>query len=174
MVKQITAVFPTDPTPRERFHYALGVFHGMWSTVEVTADFIIGRLLRVPDEEAHMITSGMMFGAKARLLSALLKRSDHPNRAAMVTALNVLRGEARRDVVVHGYQISDGAFTHAFVERSRGGDFKAKEHVFTLEEFITHVEKVIENGNALYDAIGAPEEEIVEFVAAARSLKSKA
>lgn len=155
------------------YHYRLGVFHAVWSTIDVTVDYAIGKFLGVPHAEAHLVTWGMMHGPKVKLLAKLIKRSDAPNKAAILTALNAIRGDTKRDIIAHGYPLV-GDRGIAFVERSRGSqDFSTKHHHFTHAEFREHVERAIKLAHDFGGAMGHPFAEIGDFVDAARSLESK-
>lgn len=166
---------PGIPIWEKEYHAALGTFHGMWSTIDVTTDFAIGRFLRVTYEQAHLITSGMMFGTKARLLMDLIHRSDHPKRKELLDSFGSIRGNSKRDIVVHGYQMSSNKRI-AFLERSRGGNYTGTQHVFTRDEFFAHLDRLIEDGHKFYAALGASDDEMEAFVEAAISppKKSKA
>jgi hypothetical protein len=171
---RISVEIPGITDPEILYHYQLGVFHGVWGTVDVTIDFAIGKFMSLPHEDALMITWGMMFGTKAKLLSNLIKKSHHPKKHVLTTAFNAIKGLAKRDIVAHGYQIENP--THVgFLEKARGGGerFSAKLHVFTREEFARHVDKLIGDANAFYDALDAPPEEFDAFVEAAKSFSSK-
>src|SRR4051812_39541371 len=117
----------------------LGVFQGTWAIWELITDYAVGHFLNVTDEQAHLITAGMMFGTKGRLLADLISRSDHPHKAKLLGPLNWIRGHALRDALAHSYQKlgEDGGIT--FVDRRAGGGFAVKEHEFTLKEFAMHV-----------------------------------
>jgi hypothetical protein len=86
----------------KEFATTLGYFHSVFATLDLTTDFAIFKLLNVTPNEAHLITSGMMFGRKARLLTDLIGRSNHPNKKELLRAFNAVRGN-KRDVIVHGY-----------------------------------------------------------------------
>src|SRR5688572_8140539 len=77
---------------------AMGWFQTAWSAVEVNTDFAICALLKVMYEQAHMITSGMTFGPKAQLLTALLKNSDHPKREMIASAFKKVTTDNLRNV----------------------------------------------------------------------------
>jgi hypothetical protein len=49
----------------KEFYLALGAFHTMCSAVDLTIDFAIAKFLNVTAADAHLITSGMMFGKNA-------------------------------------------------------------------------------------------------------------
>ena len=84
------ATVPVYPhlTHDPRFQQYLGSFFAGWANIELLTSYLIGKLLKITDEEAHVVTSGMMFGTKARLLRNLLYRSNHPNKAVLTGALN--------------------------------------------------------------------------------------
>jgi hypothetical protein len=135
------------------YHYRLGVFHSMWSTLDVIVDMAVGEFLGLKDQDALAVTWGMMFGAKAKLLRQLVKRSDHPNKAAISKAIGDVWGGAKRDVVTHGYAF-EGPTRVVFLEKPRGSDFQPVMHEFSHEEFGAHVDRLIRDGNALYRALG--------------------
>jgi hypothetical protein len=169
MASQLSTEIPGVTNPNVLYHYRLGVFHAMWGTIEILTDLSIGKFLKLPHAEAHMVLWGMMFGAKAKLLGALIKRSDHPKKQALMTALNAIRGDAKRDVVAHAYQF-DGDGVVAFMERSRSTEFKARLHVFTHDEFRMHVDKLIGDGNTYQEALGIEPAEFDAFVNAVMKL----
>jgi hypothetical protein len=161
---------PGVTDPHILYQYRLGLFHSLWASIDVVADYLIGKLLKLPDEDAHMITWGMMFGPKAKLLATLIKLSDHPNKRVLLTALNLIRGEGRRDVIAHGYQLENEGGV-AFLERSRSSnEFQTKLHEFTRDEFRSHVNKLIAAGNDFIEASGARTDDIQAFVDAASNL----
>lgn len=147
----------------------MGGFQTGWASVELVTDFAIWKLLKVTREQAHLITSGMMFGRKARLLADLIGRSDLPNKAAVMTAFNKVRGKNLRDVFAHSYlgASRDGV---VFLERKSGGEYKGVEHPFTLKEFEKHVYRVLAESSEFQAAIGVSGEELQAFAQAALSL----
>ncbi len=114
----------------------LGLFHMAFSRLDIATDFAIGKFLSVTPEEAHLITAGMMFGRKARLLAGLISRSDHPRKAAILSEFNAIRGNNKREILLHGhiYQQNEEDRTVSFIERSVSGEFKATVHTFGLRD----------------------------------------
>jgi hypothetical protein len=112
------------------FNLRLGLFYGAWTAADMTIDMAIGRFLYLTDYEAQLLTSGMEFGPKARLLYELVKRSLHPKRTDILHSLNKLRNDAKRNVLAHSYLIADRESV-TFLERSRGADYTVKKHRFT-------------------------------------------
>ena len=170
----VSVEVPGVTDPNVLYQYQLGLFHSLWSSIDVTADYLIGHFLKLPHNDALMITWGMMFGPKAKLLATLIRLSDHQKKRELMTALNVIRNDGKRDVITHGYQLENEEGV-AFLERSRGSqDFETRLHAFTREEFKMHVNKLIGASNDFYEASGATVAEIQEFVDAARRLAKKA
>lgn len=151
----------------------LSVFHGIWSLIDMTTDYAIFKFLNVTPEQAHLITAGMMYGRKARLLADLVGRSDHPNKAKILGALNWIRGNSKRDIIAHGYQKFDDESIE-FVERTISGEFEARGHVFTNEEFISHIKTLAKKGREFQEALEASEDDLREFANAAFNLNRKA
>jgi hypothetical protein len=120
-----------------------------------------------------LITSGLMFGRKARLLVDLVRNSDDPKKDAILRPFNAIRGDAKRDIIAHGYIWSD-ANTVVFIERTGGGDYRTREYSFSLTEFGEHVKKFVKSAKEFYDAIGITQEEFDAFANAALSLERKA
>jgi hypothetical protein len=156
---------------REFLHF-LGMFHAAFSSVDLLTDYAIGLFLKIPPEQTHIITAGMMYGPKARLLADLVSRSDHPNKAAILGPLNRLRGSNKRDIIAHGYQWSDEKHVK-FVQRIGSGTFTAKEHNFTLTEFVRHVGSFVNDATAFFEALRVDQEEVNSFGAAALSLAKR-
>ena len=153
------------------YHYRLGVFHAMWGSIDLVTDMAIGRFLGLGHDDTHAVTWGMMFGAKAKLLANLIRRSEHPSKATLLTSLNALRGDAKRDILAHGYQV-EGHGHVGFLERPRGGSdkaFKGTLHLFTYETFRLHVNKLIGDGIAFMDILDYDQDDINAFAEAARS-----
>jgi hypothetical protein len=78
------------------------LFQGAWASLELTTDYAIWNFFNVTPEQAHLITSGMMFGRKARLLADLIGRSDHRDKAEILGSFNEVR-TGKRDVFAHSY-----------------------------------------------------------------------
>jgi hypothetical protein len=112
---------------------AMGLFQSAWAGIEVCTDLAIGRMLGVTYEQTHLITSGLMFGRRARLFVDLAKRSSLPKKASVLQHFNVIRGDSLRDVFAHGY-ISSDKNSITFMERPGGGEFRAKLHEFSKRE----------------------------------------
>src|SRR5262249_2400557 len=75
---------------RPDFVHELGWFFGAWSTFDMVTDFALGRFLNLPHQDTHLLTAGMVWGRKARLLVDLISRSSHPNKQSLLRALNIL------------------------------------------------------------------------------------
>lgn len=154
-----------------QFNWRYGFFWNAWSTAEAAFDCAIGKFLRLSHAETHILTAGMEHGRKATLLRGLIRREDHPKKAELLRALNVIQNESLRNVFAHSYIASDDKII-TFVERSRGGPFKAAEHHFTLEEFHEHVTKFAKAAVDFYDAVGFEPLELEAFQHAALSVNS--
>jgi hypothetical protein len=150
----------------------MGLFQGAWASMDLTTDYAIWKFLNVTPEQAHLITSGMMFGRKARLLADLIGRSDHPNKAEILGSFSKFRGISKRDVFAHSYVWSDHS-TVRFIDRQSGGEYKAKEHTFTLAQFTDHVLEVALVAERFYLALGATSEEVNDFGNASLSLNRR-
>jgi hypothetical protein len=134
----------------------------------MTIDMAIGRFLNLTDYEAQILTSGVEFGPKARLLYELVKRSLHPKRADILHSLNKLRNDAKRNVLAHSYLIADRESV-TFLERSRGTDYTVKKHQFTHLEWQKHVTTTLQAGEEFWKALGYKHEELEAFALAALS-----
>jgi hypothetical protein len=154
------------------FIHELGWFFGAWTSFEGVTDYALGKLLNVPHEDAHLITAGMMWGRKARLLADLLKRSDHPKKDELLRCLNIVRGQIKRDVFAHSYLYGTET-TVTFLSRQEGSGFKAVEYTFTLPEFREHVKTFTQASADFQAALGVPSSELLAFAQAALSLNRK-
>jgi hypothetical protein len=155
-----------------RFLEWLGAFFGAWATLELITSYGIGKFLRVSDEEAHVLAAGMEFGPKARLLRNLVYRSDDPNKGRIINLLWKIQNESKRNVFAHSFIISDTSGV-SFIELSRGGDYKATEHEFTLTSFVDHVVTFTKDMAELEAAIGADAQSLARFAKAALSANTK-
>lgn len=129
-------------TDSNEFSTLLGTFYHMWALTGATLDFAIGMFLRLEPAETHIITAGMEHGRKSMLLLILVSRSNHPNKSELSRTLKIIQNESLRNVFAHSYIGSDEEKIF-FLERSRGGPYKAKEHTFSMKEFNDHVFKFI-------------------------------
>ena len=157
----------TDP-----FLSKVGKFYGIWSTTELAIDYAVGKFLSLPFEETHLLTAGMEFNRKARLLMALLNRSDHPQKNVMINSVKTIQNESLRNVLAHSFMEHEHDYV-VFVERSRHGSYNPTRHKFTLPEFSAHVENLYEASVALHDAIGMTDEEVQKFGDAAFNVKNR-
>jgi hypothetical protein len=155
------------------FLTCLGTFHGAWATAEMTVDYCIGHFLNIPHEQTHLLTSGMMFGRKSQLLAGLIARSTHANKSELLRALNVLRGDGKRDWLTHAYLLSNPD-TVTFAHRNVSGEYKLKPIVFTLETFMAHVKTVTQAGEDLEKAIGLTHQQLTAFLEACANAENKA
>jgi hypothetical protein len=149
-----------------------GLFQSAWACLELTTDYAIWKFLNVTPEQAHLITSGMMFGRKSRLLADLIGRSDHPNKSEILGRFNKIRGMSKRDVFVHGYVWSDENSVK-FIDRQSGGAYRARTHTFTLQEFKDYVLEFAMAGGEFYLALGATRKELNDFGNAALTLDQR-
>ncbi|MFB6451782.1 hypothetical protein [Bradyrhizobium tunisiense] len=148
------------------FTSEMGRFYGIWATTELTVDFAICKLLSVPHEEGHLITAGVGFNQRARLLQALVKRKNAARGNEIIDALRTIQNESLRNTFAHSF-LTGNEKTVEFVERSRHGLYNPKVHQFTLEEFQDHVQKFWQAGQKLFAALGDPYEEFQQFAEAA-------
>jgi hypothetical protein len=159
-------------TPADAIAYSLefqkwlGAFQFTWCAFDLTTDFAIGKFLKVTNEEAHLIVSGMTFGKKGKLLRELISRSSHPRKDVVRQAFNEASNSIDRDGIIHSYIESD-AKTVSFISKNQSGTYKAKVKTFTLDEFRDAVELFVTKGDAFHRALGATPEEINEFAEAA-------
>lgn len=118
----------------DEFIRLFGLFMLTWNVFDFTTDLAIGRMLNVTDEQAHLITSGMVFGKKARLFRDLIGRSNHNRKAKILGHFNAAAANAKRDKLAHS-MIDFDADRVTFLERPSGGPFDAIQHDFSLDEF---------------------------------------
>jgi hypothetical protein len=169
----------TDPVPVDEtlamspaFLHQLGVFHGAWSSAEQAVDFAIGQLLKLSYEQTHLLTAGMMFGSKARLLSALVKRSARKDTQQLLQALNLLRSEIKRDWLAHSYIVADRQ-TVTFINRSAANEYSVNSIRFSLTEFSEHILALTEAAGMIHRAFFNSKDELYKFIAAIDSAKNK-
>jgi len=154
------------------FNMFLGMFHGTFASLNLTTDFAIGKFLNLEAAPTHLLTSGMMFGPKARLLADLISRSDDPKKPQLLAPFNRLRGDSKRDVIAHGYVWSD-AHTVRFIQRITSGEYTVRSHSFTLKEFAEHAIRFATDAAEFYTVLGATQEVMDAFGNAALSLDRK-
>ena len=155
---------------KPEFCGAVGTFYSNWAALELTIDLAIGKLLAVPHEVTHLLTAGLDFHRKARILRALIRRSNHPQKAKLLTALNKIQNESKRNVFAHSY-LGGTDVEVTYLERSRNGELSATEHTFTAQEFVVHVARFVDAGRQFASLIGRSDKEIREFLAAIKVFK---
>ena len=165
-----------DATKEKVFHpdfvWFLGAFFGAWATLELVTSYGIGVFLKITEEEAHILTSGMEFGRKGTLLRNLAYRSDHQKKAEIIGAVGRIQNESKRNVFAHSFILS-GAESVTFIDRSRGGDYSATNHTFTLREFSDHVIAFTKTCAELEQHLGVNKEALHRFAMAALSANTK-
>jgi hypothetical protein len=149
----------------------LGVFHSNWSAIDLYTDFAIFQFLNVTPEQAHLITSGMMFGRKARLLYDLLRHSNDQRKPKLLEAFNKIQA-AKREIISHSYVKSD-ALSVTFLEKNISGSFKTKTHTYSANEFYDHVKTAADAATAFFAALGCNQDDINAFAEAAINLTNK-
>jgi hypothetical protein len=150
----------------DTFLHFLGMFYAAWTSIDMTIDYALGRFLNLPHSEALLLTSGMQFGPKIRLLYEIIRGSDNSNKSALLGALNKLRNESKRNVFAHSYLLSSKTEV-MFLERTSGGDFQIKPHIYTLDQWVTHVKAFGDAGSELWTALGSPRAGFDAFAEAA-------
>jgi hypothetical protein len=149
----------------------LGIFHYNWSAIDIHVDYAIYQFLKVTPLQAHLITSGMMFGRKARLLVDLIKHSGNPKRGELLEAFGQIQ-KANRDMIAHSWTRSDSRSV-TFLERKISGPFSAKEHSFTLPEFEKLVDEIRSAGKKFRELLGVKSEDLDEFANVALKVSRK-
>lgn len=137
----------------------LGLFYSTWSSIDLTTDYAIFKFLKVTPQQSHLITSGMMFGRKARLLVDLVRHSADPNKARILGPFNKLRGMAKRDVFAHSH-VASTLTKVTFIEHATSGEFKAIKHTFTFQQFMDHAMSVSNHATDFYNSLSVTKEEI--------------
>ena len=155
----------------DEFNRLLGMFHYNWSATDLHVDYAIYQFLGITPLQAHLITSGMLFGRKIRLLVDLIKHSNHNERVALLAVLGRIT-KANRDIIAHAWVRSD-ANTVVFLERKISGPFSAKEHAFSLPEFTAHVTEVATAGTEFRQLLNVSSPELHGFANAALNINRK-
>jgi hypothetical protein len=161
-----TAYIHTD-----EFNRLLGAFHYNWAALDVRIDYTIYKFLKVTPLQAHLITSGMMFGRKIRLLVDLIKHSDDPKKSELLAVLGRIT-KANRDILTHSYVKSD-MDSVTFMERKISGPFSAKEHSYTIAKFREHMNEVYQAELDFDRLLDTPRSDLDEFAQAALSAARK-
>jgi len=149
----------------DEFTQVLGKFHSNWSIIDVHVDYAIYKFLGVTAFQAHLITSGMVFGRKIRLLVDIIKHSDDRRKSDLLRVLGQITG-ANRELVTHSY-IRSEPDSVTFLTRISSGTFTAKERTFTRDEFIALSQELYEAGIEFRRLLGATREELDAFAKAA-------
>ena len=164
-----------DIRTKTEFYAAVGMFHVAWSTTDLVISYAIGNLLKISNEETHVLIAGMEFGRKATVLRNLISRAKHRNKAQIVGALNSVQNDSKRNAIAHGLMTFDTAGTGVtFIDRSRGGEYTATPHYFTYLEFSRHVGWFVDEAERLEVALEIKDEDFQAFARAAISADKRA
>lgn len=167
----VAQYIPDKAILRDDFITALGAFHFMCSSLDVATDFAIYKFLGCSELQAHLITSGLMFGRKATLLADLIGRSNHERKVFILEAFNAVRAN-KREIITHGYMWSDNNVVK-FLQRIATREATVKEHEFTIESFKEYVVQFSEQVAHFYETLGYPDGDFAKFATAALSLDRK-
>jgi hypothetical protein len=132
---------PADYATTPHFTENLGTFYAMWLALEATLDYQIGRLLKQPHTETHILVAGMEFGRKANLLRILMGRSDNSNKDEIKRLLSKIQNESKRNIFTHSI-LHSGPDEVTFIHRKVDGSFSATAARFTRNEFYNHVKEI--------------------------------
>jgi hypothetical protein len=157
---------------RHEFNVPMDLFLGAWATFEMTLDFAIGKFLQTSHEQTHLITAGMAFGRRGRLLADLVIHSDHPRKAQILGAFNKLCGMRKQEIFVHSF-LQPNEEEGAFLARSANGQFRTKSPGFTKAELMDQLRAFAVAGSDFYIALGVTDADIQSFGAAAERLSTK-
>lgn len=160
-------------TEGAEFNKALGWFYHIWAVTEAMLDFAIGRFLRLEPAETHILTAGMEHGRKSMLLLILVSRSNDPNKSELSRTLKIIQNESLRNVFSHSYIGSDEE-TIFFLDRSKGGRYKATIRSFSMEKFNEHVSKFVQAARDFETALVVEPDEIIAFQELALSANKSA
>jgi hypothetical protein len=159
----------------EDFYRTIGKFHVLWASADLSIDFAIGKFLELPPEDTHLLTAGMLYGRKLRLLSDLIKRNktlDEKTRTKFLQSIKLLLG-AKRDVITHSYIWSSGTEVKFYLRKAGGEKFTVQESRFTRTEFNEHAKRFEDAALRFDNALGASPKELSDFANAALSLDRK-
>lgn len=157
----------------KQFAYLFGMFYQFWSLAEMISSLGIGILLKLNDEETHLVTARMEFARKAALIRHLVAKKSHNKSTEIKTALNKIQNDSKRNVFAHStvLPIKSGI---QFLERDWQGDYTAKIHKFSFDEFNDHVMAFSSSVESLFEAFDLSQERLREFSNAALSANRKA
>jgi hypothetical protein len=159
----------------DEFHIWFGRFHGAWLAADLTVDYTIGRLLKLPHEQTHRLLAGMESGRKLRILYGLIRDSDLGQKPKILECLGKLQNESKRNIFAHSFLWSDEHHV-TFVHRSAGQKYEAAKHEFTMIRFRMHVSEFTIVGKEFYESLEIDEADIQAFgeaaISAAKSSKT--
>jgi hypothetical protein len=125
------------------------MFYGLWTALDSTIDYEIGKLLGLPPRTTHTIVAGMEFGRKASLFRILLNQSELPKKTEIDKLLVTIQNEAKRNIFTHSiiHSLADEVtFVH---RRVQNGVFSVRLTKFTRAEFESHVREIMRISNKL-------------------------
>ena len=154
------------------FLWCPGAFWGSWNSVELIISLAIGKLLNISYERTHILTSGMEFGRTANLLRNLVYQLESPDKGKITKLIGRLLNESKRNALAHGILVSNPT-TVTFIDRTRGGDYSATAHRFTLREFSEHIQNITKIGEELRVLLSISNDDLHDFAMAALRADTK-
>ncbi|WP_422009014.1 hypothetical protein [Reyranella sp.] len=162
--KRLLKTVPLDPL----FLGLYGAFHSAFGSLDVTIDIGIGKLLKIGIEETHIITTAIDFSRRAQMLSDLVALQNHPQKAAILSAIKTIQNEAKRNAFAHSY-LSGNEDTVTFIHRHRENTLKPKRHTYSRESFAAHVGVFMKAASDLQEALGISNDDFSAFTIAEES-----
>lgn len=155
------------------FYVMFGRFYAVWTSLEITLDCAICKILKLPAEDGHVLFGPLEFGRKAAILRSLLPAANYKNEEQIKGLLTRIGKESLRNAFSHSF-IQSEATDVTFVHRSGQGQYSVTKHTFTADEFGHHVDSFVDLAQKFELALGLTQEEIDAFAnAAARAAKSE-
>jgi hypothetical protein len=156
----------------DEFYHRLGLFYAAWSRTDLVIDCAIWKALAVTPAQAHKRVAAMNFGRKCDAFRNLLPASTKfENIDEVKGLLTRITDHSMRNVFAHSFLASDEGSSVTFIHRERG-QYRVKEHTFTRDQFLNHVDEFVQLSFDFQKAVGLSDWEVAGFGAAALSLAS--
>ena len=157
--------------PQRGTTYAVGFYHIAWSTTEAIIECAIAKQLNLGPIEGSIVTSGIMFVGRAKMLEALLLREEKANATALKFLRRIMNSPDRVDLTHSIVGLNDTGLY--FRRRKLDGGFKSTDIPYDLVSLITKAKDLSLNAGELQKALGITDDDFNTYFQAAHSAVAK-
>lgn len=151
--------------------FALGHYHIAWSVAEALIEVAIAKLLRLGPTEGSIVTAGLMFVGRAKILEALLARKEGGNKKALRHLRSIMNRPDRVDLTHSVVMFHDEGLY--FRRRKVDGELRSADIPYDWRGLMEKTAALSQTTMKLQQALDISDKAIHEFFQAAHSAAAK-